>query len=41
MANSVDMSEMKELCEHYGEGYAEHARAAMIYYAERNLKRNK
>jgi len=41
MANSVDMSEMKELCEHYGEGYAEHARAAMIYYAERNLKGNK
>ena len=38
MANSVDMTEMKELCEHYGEGYAEHARAAMIYYAEQNLK---
>jgi len=37
IANSVDMSEIKELCEHYGEGYAEHARAAMIYYAEQNL----
>lgn len=41
MANSVDMSEMKELCDHYGEGYAEHARAAMIYYAERNLRGSK
>lgn len=39
MANCVDMSEKKELCEHYGEGYAEHARAAMIYYAEQNLKK--
>lgn len=38
MANSVDMSEMKELCEHYGKGYAEHARTAMIYYAEHTLK---
>jgi len=41
MANSVDMQEMKELCDHYGEGYAEHARAAMIYYAEQNLKEGK
>jgi DNA-binding transcriptional MerR regulator len=41
MANSVDMSEMEELCEYYGEGYAEHAREAMIYYAEQNLKDNK
>jgi DNA-binding transcriptional MerR regulator len=38
MANSVEISEMKEICDHYGEGYAEHARAAMIYYAEHNLK---
>lgn len=37
MANSVDHQEMHELCEHYGEGYAEHARAAMLYYANKHL----
>jgi len=39
MANSVDHQEMRELCEHYGEGYAEHARQAMIHYAEQRLKK--
>ena len=38
MANSVDEQEVNELCEHYGEGYAEHARRAMIYFAEKHLK---
>lgn len=38
MANSVDLTEVNELCEHYGEGYAEHARDAMIYYAEHTLR---
>lgn len=39
MANSVDEQEVNELCEHYGEGYAEHARCAMIYFAEKHLKK--
>lgn len=39
MANSVDNAEMHELCEHYGEGYAEHSRQAMIYYAEQQLQK--
>ena len=37
MANTVDHVEINELCEHFGDGYAEHARKAMIYYAERHL----
>lgn len=37
LANSVDFTEVNELCEHFGEGYAEHARKAMVYYAEQNL----
>ncbi len=37
MANSVDNKEMEELCEFYGQGYAEHARGAMLYYAKKNL----
>jgi DNA-binding transcriptional MerR regulator len=41
MANSVELQDLNELCEHYGEGYAEHARAAMIYYAEHNLSDKK
>jgi len=40
MANSVDEQEVAELCEFYGEGYAEHARQAMIYYAHQKLKRD-
>lgn len=38
MANSVDFQDVNELCEHYGEGYAEHARQAMICFAEKQLK---
>ena len=38
MANSVDEQEMHEICEHYGEGYAEHARQAMLYFADKHLK---
>ncbi|BDX07107.1 MerR family transcriptional regulator [Planctobacterium marinum] len=38
MADSVDEQDVHELCEHYGEGYAEHARQAMIYFAEKQLK---
>jgi DNA-binding transcriptional MerR regulator len=41
MANSIELQDVNELCEHYGEGYAEHARAAMIYYAEHNLNEKK
>jgi DNA-binding transcriptional MerR regulator len=38
MANSVDVQEVNEMCEYYGEGYAEHARLAMIYFADTHLK---
>ncbi|NMP32732.1 MerR family transcriptional regulator [Thalassotalea sp. M1531] len=41
MANSVDLTEVNELCEHFGEGYSEHARQAMIYYAEQRLMDDK
>lgn len=38
MADSVDDQEVNELCEYYGDGYAEHARQAMLYFAEKHLR---
>lgn len=37
MAESTDYQDVHELCEHYGEGYAEHAKQAMIYFANNKL----
>lgn len=37
MAESTYFQDVRELCEHYGEGYAEHAKQAMVHFAKHKL----